>query len=369
MTYYRIGAFIFTLDGASDVLTELKAEMASVQTEAKPDSHLSIFFQEKLPTWEYASYFAPVTASPDGFTVNRSPISYSVVPQNGHTNVYAAVDDRILKAARRHQPAWLARARNWNYLTPAQEAAKTFVYDIFDYLSQIQQLSLGQTYIHASAFTRDSRTLALLAWGGIGKTTALTKMVLENGWNYLSDDLAILDNHGKVWRTPKKLQVYAYNVEGQPLLHRALLDGRTMLDRLSWHWKRYRRGLKGVRRRISASELFGENRLATYAKLTDIIFAERTSSSTFSLTPMTKEDIAHRAASILLRELEPFGLISSAIHGSGYSHLLPTSSDLYQKSKTIILHAIEDLHPKLLRIPEKALPDDLAKYLKQILDL
>src|SRR4029078_8606315 len=104
----------------------------------------------------------------------------------------------------------LVKSRDWNFLLPTEQLAKNFMSDVFDYLTQIKKLEVGQSSIHASSFTKDDRTVVVAAWGGIGKTTSMLKLVAEDNWNFLSDDLGIIDETGFIYRSPKKMQIYAY---------------------------------------------------------------------------------------------------------------------------------------------------------------
>src|SRR5690606_6917130 len=147
-----------------------------------------------------------------------------------------------------------------------------------------------------SSFERDGRAVAAVAWGGVGKTTALLKLVGEAGWKFLSDDLGLVDDAGMIWRTPKRMQVYGYNLRGQPASYRALMAGRNPIDRAAWHIRERTAGPKRVRRRVSAEELFGSERVGTRAKLTDVLFMERADVPRLAATPMTGDELARRAA-------------------------------------------------------------------------
>ena len=58
-----------------------------------------------------------------------------------------------------------------NCLTLDELRAKNFLYKLFNWSVQAKQLSLGQSFIHASALIKDNSTIAILGEGGVGKTT------------------------------------------------------------------------------------------------------------------------------------------------------------------------------------------------------
>src|SRR5690606_22968318 len=103
----------------------------------------------------------------------------------------------------------------------------------------------GQTYVHASGFEKKGLGVAVFAHGGIGKTTSMLKMVREDGWKFLSDDLAVIDAQGVMWRSPKRMQIYAYNLLGQRPLQKDLFRGRSLADRMSWWLFKVFKGVSG----------------------------------------------------------------------------------------------------------------------------
>lgn len=192
----------------------------------------------------------------------------------------------------RFAPGWLLRTGSSKYLLRSEKVAKNFMYNIFDFVTQLANLRLGQSYIHASSFVRQERAVAVVAWGGVGKTTALLKLVGASGWSFLSDDLGLIDDTRTLWRTPKRLQVYGYNVAGEEATYRALMmSGRNVVDRAAWHVRRWTAGPKRVRRRVSAEELFGPEQTAVRAELTDLFFMERADVAKLSAAPIDSAEI------------------------------------------------------------------------------
>ncbi|HEY9479549.1 MAG TPA: hypothetical protein VIP79_05650, partial [Gemmatimonadaceae bacterium] len=270
---------------------------------------------------------------------------------------------------RRHR--WfstLYRARDWNFLSGEETHAKNFMYGVFDYLTHIAQLQLGQSYIHASSLERGGEGTAIVAWGGIGKTSAALKLITEHGFSFLSDDLGLVDDAGTVWRTPKRLQVYAYNLEGEERLRSMLLDGRSVLDRASWAWKLQRRGPKGVRRRVSAEELFGERSVARSAPLKRVFCLERGDARGFEAREISTDELTHRAAEVVMHEIEPFGLLSRALHSGHHAPLLPTQDEVVSATRAVLRRAFDGIPVISIRIPLATPPATLANYLLSLIE-
>ncbi len=257
------------------------------------------------------------------------------------------------------------RAWNWNFLAPWETTAKNFMYDLFDLVTGAAILEKDASYLHASTCCRDGRAIALVAWGGIGKTTSVLKLVTDDGWQYLSDDLGLIDGDGQVWRTPRRLQIYAYNVAGQPDLFDRVMGGRGPVDRVNWHWRLFRFGAKRVRRRIGAEELFGPELVGESAPLDKAIFLERADVDKMEWTELNADELAHRSATILIDELNTLTDVAVAAESHGVDVGIPGVETMRASSRDILKRAFADIPAHLLRIPVDADPDALAAALRE----
>ena len=422
---YRLGRLPFTLSGDGECASYLQTELASLRESESYEKgspapfvpRLAFDFVHALPPLRDYTATAPVYAMEDSFRVSYNSLNYHVSRLEGVVSGAARLDgaaparsdlesesatvraesdsSSLLPAScfllppsgpllpptglhvslrpddhgRRHR--WfstLYRARDWNFLSGEETHAKNFMYGVFDYLTHIAQLELGQSYIHASSLSRDGEGTAIVAWGGIGKTSAALKLITEHGFSFLSDDLGLVDDSRTLWRTPKRLQVYAYNLEGEEQLRSMLLDGRSILDRASWEWKLQRRGPKGVRRRVSAEELFGPHSVARSAPLTRVFCLERGDARDFEVRPITTEELSHRAAEVVMHEIEPFGLVSRALHSGHHAPLLPTQDQVVSATRAVLRRAFDGIPVLSIRIPLSTTPTVLANYLLSLIE-
>ncbi|HET7550123.1 MAG TPA: hypothetical protein VFK04_02465 [Gemmatimonadaceae bacterium] len=414
---YRLGRLPFTLSGDGECASYLQAELAALRESESYEKtspapfvpRLAFDFVHALPPLRDYTATTPVYAMEDSFRVSYNSLNYHVSRLEGVVSGAARPDGSAPATAvfendsatsvtesrgsypnpepcllnpaglrialrpddfgRRHR--WfstLYRARDWNFLSGEETHAKNFMYGVFDYFTHIAQLELGQSYIHASSLSRDGEGTAIVAWGGIGKTSAALKLITEHGFNFLSDDLGLVDDSGTIWRTPKRLQVYAYNLEGEEQLRSMLLDGRSILDRASWEWKLQRRGPKGVRRRVSAEELFGAQSVARSAPLTRVFCLERGDAHDFEVRPITTEELSHRAAEVVMHEIEPFGLVSRALHSGHHAPLLPTQDQVVSATRAVLRRAFADIPVLSIRIPLSTTPTTLANYLLSLIE-
>lgn len=364
---YALGLLRFSIVGEHPVVTCLHQEFAPLRAATvEGEPHIRFRFVNALAPMTGASHVKPLAILDDRFAVARGRLSYQVADSAAGLDVTLAPDR--LNPARRLAPDGLARMTNWNFLNRYETIAKNFVYDVFDYLSQIAQLPLGQSHLHASSFERDGNGAAILAWGGVGKTTAMLKLVLEDAWRYLSDDLVTIDRAGVLWRSPKRLQVYAYNVANEELIRRSLMSGRTLADRAAWAIHHALRGPSRVRRRVSAEQLFGQSSAARSATLRHAIYIERVDVREFSVESITVDDLADRATATVLKELQPFVDLSLALHSSERHPVLPTVEAMHAATRNVLREALSRVRPVSVRIPVSARPDDIAMCVRRLLD-
>lgn len=401
---YRLGRLPFTLSGSSECVSYLHSELASLrepgpEAATAPDSpaaRLAFDFVSALPPLANYTATRPVYAMEDSFRVAYNSLSYRVSrlaearatePRSasalggnspsadpGSLPTASAVDAMRVTLhpddhGRRYR--WFSkvyRARDWNFLSVEETHAKNFMYGVFDYLTQIAQLQLGQSYIHASSLERDGEGTAIIAWGGIGKTSAALKLITEHGFSFLSDDLGLVDDAGTIWRTPKRLQVYAYNLEGEDRLRSMLLDDRSALDRASWAWHLARRGPRRVRRRVSAEELFGARAVARSAPLARVYSLERGDARDFEVRPISADELTRRAAEVVMHEIEPFSIVSRALHSGHHSPILPTPDQVVAHTRVVLRRAFEGIPILNIRVPLAAPPSALASYLLSLVE-
>lgn len=362
-TLYQLGNLVFSLSGEDKVLPHLREELKSIEINEDKRPVVIFRFGKVSRDLENGIYVSPVICSEREILCNSSGFFYRVTEDNGVLTV--DIQSNAISRRRNMFPR-IAKIRDWNFLLPAEQLAKNFMYDVFDYLTQLQHLHVEQSYVHASSFTRDDRTVAVVAWGGIGKTTSMLKLVAEDNWKFLSDDLGIVDERGIIYRSPKKMQIYAYNIEGQPTLGKMLLHGRSVIDLLNWYYRKARFGMKKVRRRVSAEELF-KDKVGVSARLTDVFFIERASVSDFETTPISPGELASRAAWTVMNEIDPYHKIAAAIYSVQSNSIIPPYEHLFIRTKQVLEKAFSSTSPLLIQIPVSATPDQLADFMRRLL--
>lgn len=358
-----MGRLSFVLKGDDPVLPHLCEELGSVEINKNQPPSLVFSFGKVSKELENGVYVSPAICTNKEVICAISGFVYRISGENGVINV--SIQSHPVGRKKQLFPA-ISKIRDWNFLLPYEQLAKNFMYDIFDYLTQIQNLNVGQSYVHASSFTKDNRTVAVVAWGGIGKTTSMLKLVAEDNWKFLSDDLGIIDEAGIVYRSPKKMQIYAYNVEGQPTLKKMLLKGRPLTDLMNWHYRKSRFGIKKVRRRVSADDLFNEN-VGVSGKLTNTFFIVRAAVNDFEMHPLSVHELVDKAAQTVMSELDPYHKIAAAVYSVQTTSIIPPYEDVFNNTKQVLEKAFSSTSPVLIKIPLSASPDQLADFLRKLL--
>jgi hypothetical protein len=357
---YRLGRLGFSIDGTGDVVDAINDEFASLPACESESVRLKFRFSDgPLRTLVDSTKVADFRFSDLGFEAGSKTLRFQALAKDD-----GAFDIDLSPRQKSVVSKAINRLRHWNYLYPHERLANSFMYNVFDFMSQMGHLSTGSSYIHASSFERDGRRVALAAWGGIGKTTVMLKMILEGDWRFLSDDLGLIDDAGTLYMTPKRMQIYGYNLAGEPKIQNALLGNRSPFDKAAWKYKLAMDGPKGVRRRVSAEDLFGNAKVGQGGPLTDLFYIERTDVQSIISEPADAERVTAKCATILLKELQPYTDIAIAMHSTWRSPTLPDVNEMFERSRQVLARAFKGVPATYVQVPIEAGPDDLADFFR-----
>jgi hypothetical protein len=243
----------------------------------------------------------------------------------------------------------------------------------------------GAAMIHAAAFEYKGYGVALPAWGGTGKTSALAGLLVgaEEGsfmgddWAFVSDDTRLLGFAKPIFIKPHHRLVYPHLFVGRrkPMVPAAFsgLMGRlataahpvvTRFPRLAAFSRRWSPEHMMVR----PAQAF--SRISTGAPLGAIIFMERFAGSDLVLEPQGAEWMASRLIGNFYAELSaPSRQVLTALNATG---LVPLPEPFAQK-QAILTRALEAKPVFLLRIP-RSMPtyvasSEIAHQIMKALDL
>lgn len=362
-----IGDIAFSLEGGGPVYDYLAEEFSALpQPEENLKCYLEIILVDVLPDYPEGAVIAKHFIGWEcGFQYISNHLRYQLVEKEGG---YILALDCGANAHRNRLFGGVLQFLDWNYLSAPQVLAKSFMYSCFNLITGILHAKRGAAcYLHASSFEKSGFGVALAACGGVGKTTSMLRLVVRNGWRYLSDDVALIDSAGNLIRTPLRIQVYGYNVAGEAELSRRLLRSRRLLDRISWHVRLLRKGPNRTRRRVSAEDLFGPASVSSIAPCRVVVFMERANIKDASITGLPKSDLIDRMACIMPSEIGGLNELSEGLRLVG-CNLEGFNRDEYQRAyKEVLNSALASCSVFLLKIPRRYSPAELSNYIKDFL--
>ncbi len=89
--------------------------------------------------------------------------------------------------------------------------------DIIEPLMLLCILPKGYTFLHASAVTKNNKSLIFSAFPETGKTNLVVSL-LKTGCLFLTDELILVSKDGIAYPYPRPLSIYPYNIKANPWL-------------------------------------------------------------------------------------------------------------------------------------------------------
>ncbi|MFT6866810.1 MAG: hypothetical protein ACJA08_001648 [Cyclobacteriaceae bacterium] len=159
--------------------------------------------------------------------------------------------------------------------------------------------------IHASAVqTNKGKTLVFGGTGGVGKTSLEITLCRNEDCSFIADDICIMDKEGSVYPNLAYPKIYAYNIEGNHAVKKAIFKGRGAADKI--HFKLHElRGKKFIRRRISPEIFYGKT-INTKSPKASFFILFRDQSAEITFEKITTKKAAYLNALVISREYNGF---------------------------------------------------------------
>jgi hypothetical protein len=254
----EIGRVDFSFEGDSEITHLIIKEFPKSNKDMESKLNVNI-----KSTQELSKISGDIKKSESGRFYDTG---YVVTFPKKNNTMSIAIDDSVLSKGFIEK---VAKIKDWNYLTPKEIVAKNLIYDILEPAAHELVVKKGMGFIHASAVAKDDTCFLFTGEGGIGKT-AMCLIASEMGYEYLNDDLSLVDSQGNCFHHPKRLQIYGYNIKNSRNLKRQLFKGRGFMDKFQFNLRNVILGPKKVRRRIPPNELF--DKIRESAKISRIFF-------------------------------------------------------------------------------------------------
>ncbi len=213
---------------------------------------------------------------------------------------------------------------------------------LFEHLIHFYLLDNGGALCHSTAFKYDGRVIICPAWRNVGKTNLLLSL-LEDGAQYIADDLCVVRDDGTVNSLPKRLNLLHYNFTEYP----HLLDETSQEFQGLWEFvQRARSGEFGLdedeiqtltsqaRMRISPYEAFDQEPDLSRHPVNHFCLLRKVNSQNVpvSRTPINAEELVQRMYATMEFEMSytllgyrthkaQFGRVNSFLEQAKESHL------------------------------------------------
>lgn len=265
--------------------------------------------------------------------------------------------------------------------------ADSFLINIF---IQLILVELGYSFIHAAAaIDGNGKCLLLPGPGGVGKTAILGKLIDEENFRLLGDDVVAIGKDGECLSLPRSFVLKDYHSETYPELFKKLnlnskrkkiipqitkfLNENAPFAGLikkylkqSGHYRQAIRALplpKDYAAAIPVKDIFGDKKIADRGIINEIIFLERYDGKEFVLDDMTENSLSNRLLAIIHHEWASYQKLLLSLASLEILNL----SEYYQSVNDIIRKSIRQKNPKILSIPDSASPLELWENFNKIL--
>lgn len=173
------------------------------------------------------------------------------------------------------------------------------------------------TFIHSAGVEKNGNAYIFPSWGGVGKTASVAKLIRENDYKLLGDDLVILKEDGTVLAFPKKFVLYEYHRKlfGDVMKDKRLITGK--LSKIASHIIPFVKGilrhipfvLSWARRhnpqskRVSPYNIFGEDKISCCGTLRKCTWLERIEVDKTKSIEVDSYTLASKSLMITIHEL------------------------------------------------------------------
>ncbi len=257
----RIGNVVFSFEGEARMAELIVGEFSDHIEDIDPKLRVDI-----KPVDDLNGISGDMTKSEKGRFYDTG---YSVTLPKEKKQLSISIDKQVLSGGLIGKGA---KIWDWNYLTPKEIVAKNLIYDVLEPLAHGITVKEGTGFIHASAIARGKECALFTGEGGVGKT-AMCLIASSMGYDYLNDDLSLVDSEGICYHHPKRLQIYGYNLKDMQELKGRFFKGRGVMDRIQFVLRKIVFGPKKVRRRTPPKELF--DRIKQSARISKIFYLAR----------------------------------------------------------------------------------------------
>jgi hypothetical protein len=365
---YCIGNIRVAFDGDSAASRILQDTLRPIGSDDASNPELRFQFVDRLPGIEGRRHarIKDVHIGDGHVRVHESLWHYDISRENDTLNVAVAPRPEGPLQCRLRD-----LKKSWRYLHTYGRGSylhrvRAFCFSSYLPMVQLALLNHGSTFCHSSAIEREGQAILFPACGGVGKTSLMSRYV-EQGWNFLADDLCTLDAQGRATIHPLPMHIYKYHESQAAGLVRKMLERSTPWDRRMWKlWGTIKKPDKMVRW-VKPGQVFGEQRLSRGGQVAKVFHLHRSrDAGAFRHEELDPSEVAARIASNLLEESsspspQVFGAAGSCLR----LDFVPELGTMYDQIRQTCTAGLANAACYSIAIPQQANATDITRYLHQ----
>jgi hypothetical protein len=362
---YCIGNIRVAFDGDSPAASVLQDTLQPIGSDDASLPELRFRFVDRLPGIEGARHarIGRVHVGERHIQMHESLWHYDISHEHDTLNVLVAPRPEGLFKSRLRD-----LKKSWRYLhrygrSSYLHRVRAFCFSGYVPMVQLTLLNHGATFCHASAIERDGEAILFPACGGVGKTSLMSRYV-EQGWNFLADDLCTLDARGRASIHPLPMHIYKYHEIQAAGLVRKMLERSTPWDRRLWNICGTIKKPDEMVRWVKPGHIFGEQRLSRGGQVAKVFRLRRSHrADAFQHEELEPSDVAAAIASNLFDEIRSPPHLAVAVGSCLRLDFVPEVGTMYDQIRRTCTAGLANAACYAITIPQRANAADVESYL------
>jgi len=362
---FRVGDITVAVTGTTYFAGKLSKIMKSVRTN-KTDIDLVFDFVDALPNWNGQAY-----VSLDNYDIGRGRLRVKE-KLFCYELIFSEYPARVLVAMKKTdilRKTQKTVSKSWRYFhTHGRKAylhyLKRFIFYVYMPLVELMLLKNKSSFSHCSAIEKQGQAVLFPAWGGVGKTSIMSRY-LDDGWKFLSDDSCVISSTGIASLHPLPMHIYKYHETQSSQLVKKMLSHASIYDRWLWRFLSQIKKADKLVRWIGADKVFGDEKISTFGRISAVVHMHRyLQCDRFKLKKASPIKVAGLMGSTILDEINNLANISIMAHSCEPIDFIPDISILYKCIVDIYSNAFTNANCYTIAIPEQATAEEIYSFIQ-----
>lgn len=270
----------------------------------------------------------------------------------------------------------LYRLYSYEYESMDARLSRGFIYYVINPVLQLMFVRNGTSFIHGSTISyKGNNAYLFTGWGGSGKTSTSSALLFDDkNYKFISDDLAIINEHKNVFNNPAISHIYPYNVVGFETLENNILKGKSFIERLHWSLRKRYMGMNKVRRRVDPNLIYSVNDKVGLLS-SKVFYFMRSDAKSIEHRSLTSKELVQMSINVTYHEIKGLTEIFSSMYSiaknelrsqneySGFSQIFGVDNDYFEKLNAIYTQYFDGQDMYYINVPKKTAPKELRDYL------